>query len=253
MGAINSKECEKWRNYCIFSPVFPTYGVMETRYNQEIDTTYFPTLSEFISEVLEAIRMEADLSSQALMPNLDHCEEEAVPYIIVGLSQFWREKFPFEETIKFTDIQEAASKFADEEAAWISQHFPIKMNVATSPPRLRSVVVIPDKTATEIIRINVDNKQAGRDDVLDLIDTDPIPLPTEKASKEYNNNKKVKLDATSPSYKAYYKERLATDPDFAAQEKLRQKLNFKERRRRKRVEEALIRQEKKKGIQGGTV
>ena len=247
MGNINSKECEKWRQFCVSNPVFPLYGIMETRYNEELEVEYFPTLAEFYSEVLEAMRMDADLQSQDIMPDLEHCEEDSVPYIIVGLSQFWREKFPFEETIKFLDIQEAARKFAEEETAWISQNHPVKISVATESPKLRSVVVVPDKAAHGVFQISVENKNAEDEDIIDLSDHDPIQMPLEKASKE--GNKKVNKIVTSPSssYKSYYKERLAKDPEFAAQEKLRQKLNFKERRRRKRVAEAMLRHQKSEG------
>ena len=37
----------------------------------------------------------------------------------------------------------------------------------------------------------MENKEAGRDDGMDLVHTDPIPMPIEKASKEHHNSNDI--------------------------------------------------------------
>ena len=63
--------------------MFPTYG-NGNQVHEEI--TYFPVLSEFSIEVIEANFVNPDLSGCTIMPDLEDCE--AVPWIIVTASQF---------------------------------------------------------------------------------------------------------------------------------------------------------------------
>ena len=97
--------------------MFPTYG-NGNQVNEEI--TYFPILSEFSIEVIEANFVNADLSGCTIVPDFENCE--AVPWIIVEVSQllFW--------------------------------------------------------ATAEIFQNSVENKEAGRDDGMDLVHTDPIPM-----------------------------------------------------------------------------
>ncbi|CAG7718058.1 unnamed protein product [Allacma fusca] len=142
-------------------------------------------------------------------------------------------------------------KLGKEKAHWINTNEPLRRlkGRENQPRKLRSVIIHPK---SGIVKVNV--CQDKSDDILDLMDTDPIKLPAlgggdKLCHKCYRVGHVAKV-CSNPRNKEAYKKKLKDDPVFGEKEKRRIRHNFKEYCRRKRQAAAKKRHCKSSHIRG---
>ena len=222
---------------------------MERRTNAENTVEYFVTLREFVEEVVDLVWEDSEKESSLNLPTLRMCEEQAVPFIIAGLSRFWRRNFPFKREICFEEIVAAYKIFEREEEEWIMLHEPPKEPTFTfdPTPKLKSVVIAPKGSLKVTIENQDEEKEEDEDEeemAICLSSDESLNLPEEEEDIvcfKCQGHGHVAAICPSKKKKSIIERIREKDPKLAEKLKKQRKARAKECRRAKRIALAIQR------------